>query len=183
MRRELQILLASDFFIILGFGMMMPIYALFVEEIGGSILEASGAWSAFAFTSGILMYMIGRWEDKKKHYEAMLVLGFIFKSIAYLGYFFVSNTAQLFMVQIVLGLGGAIGSPSYDALYSMFLQKGKYATQWGTWEAMNMIVSAVAAIIGGLVVHTYSFKTLFLLMFVSGVCGVIIASALLIKKS
>ena len=91
MNKFLKILLGADFFIILGMGMITPIYAIFVEQIGGSILDAGSAWAIFAFTSGILMYLIGRWEDRKRHYAKMLFFGYLLRSLAFLGYFFLSK--------------------------------------------------------------------------------------------
>jgi len=163
-------------------GMIGPIYAIFVEQIGGDILDASVAWAAFAFTSGILMYVIGRWEDRHKHYARMLVFGYLIRAFAFLGYFFVQNTYQLFGVQILLGLGGAISEPAYDTLYSTYLQKGKFATQWGMWEAMSMIVTAIAALIGGVIAQYYGFKPLFLIMFISGIAGALVSTTLLSAK-
>jgi len=183
MRKWLKILLAADFFLILGFGMITPIYAIFVEQIGGNILDASGAWAIFSFTSGILMYLIGKWEDKDKHYAKMLFIGYILRGVAFLGYFFVQNTYHLFGVQLILGLAGAVAIPSYDALYSKFLEKGKFAEEWSLWEGMNMIVGAVAALIGGAIASFFGFKILFLLMFLSAIIGAAIASILMAKEA
>ncbi|MBW2977162.1 MFS transporter [Candidatus Woesearchaeota archaeon] len=182
MKRWLKVLLTADFFALLAIGMITPIYAIFVEEIGGDILDASGAWALFAITSGILMYLIGKWEDRGKHYAGMLFFGYLLRSFAFLGYFFVQNTMQLFGVQIILGLSVAVTNPSYDALYSKCLQKGKYAAQWGAWEAMNMIVEAVAALIGGAIASYFGFKALFAVMFLSGIIGVGVSSVLITRK-
>ncbi len=182
MNRYLKILLGADFFILLAMGMIAPIYAIFVEEIGGSILDAGIAWAIFCLTSGILMYVIGRWSDKKKHYSRMLFFGYMLRSLAFLGYFFVQNTTHLFLVQILLGLSMAIATPSYDALYSEHLDKGRYATDWSLWESMNMITAAVAALVGSAIVNYFGFKTLFIIMFLSGVIGMIISSKLMLKS-
>ncbi len=183
MKKGLRILLAVDFFMLLGISMITPIYAFFVEQIGGDILAASGSWAVFAFTSGILMYLIGKWEDKKKHYAKMLFAAYMLRTFTFLGYLFVQNTLHLFGVQIMLGLSFAVSSPSYDALYSKYLDKGKYATEWGLWEGMNMVVTALAALIGGAIATYFGFKTLFIMMFASGVIGTIISSFLISKKN
>ncbi len=182
MRSLLKLLLAADFFALLGMGMITPIYAIFVEQIGGDILDASGAWAIYAFVSGILMYIIGKWEDRRKHYARMLLAGYLLRSLAFLSYFFVQNTIQLFGVQIILGLSLAVTTPSYDALYSKNLGKGRYATEWALWESMNMIVAAIAALIGGVIAGYFGFKTLFAIMFVSGIVGALISSVIMSRK-
>jgi len=181
MKKKLKILLAADSYLLLGTGMMIPVYAIFVERIGGDILDASWAWAIFSAVSGILMIIIGKWEDRNKHYERMLFFGFLLRSFAFFGYFFVSNTFQLFGTQILLGISMAMSGPAYDAMYSKNLDHGKFASEWGAWEAMNMIVAAVAAIIGGLIVTYFSFKALFIIMFIIGLIGTFF-SFLLLRK-
>lgn len=182
MKKWIKVLLAADFFILLAMGMIAPIYAIFVEQIGGDILDASGAWAAYALTSGILMFLIGKWGDYKKHYAKLLFFGYLLRAMAFLGYLFVENTMQLFAVQILLGLGLAMSLPTYDALYSTYLDRGKYATEWGLWEAMNMIVAALGALIGGAIANYFGFKILFVIMFIIGIIGVIFSSRLLFKN-
>lgn len=55
MKRGLRFLLIADTWATLAIGMLGPIYAIFVEEIGGDLLDASWAYFAFMITSGILM--------------------------------------------------------------------------------------------------------------------------------
>ena len=64
MRRILKILILSSFFINLAAGLFGPIYAIFVEEIGGDLLTAGTAYAIFAIASGSLIFMLGKWEDK-----------------------------------------------------------------------------------------------------------------------
>ena len=51
MRRGLKILLLADGTANLALGMIGPIYALFVEKIGGDILDAGWAYFAFMVSS------------------------------------------------------------------------------------------------------------------------------------
>ena len=53
MKKELKILLTAYCFSTFAFSMLSPIYAIFVEEIGGGILEASYAIAIFTFISGL----------------------------------------------------------------------------------------------------------------------------------
>jgi uncharacterized membrane protein len=62
MNRILKTLLFADSFSILALGMFGPIYAIFVERIGGYILDAGGAYAAFAIASGVFIFLISRRE-------------------------------------------------------------------------------------------------------------------------
>jgi MFS family permease len=167
---------------LMAIAMLTPIYAIFVQDIGGDILSASGAWALFTLTSGVLILLFGRLEDKasKKgiQHQKFITLGYFIRSLAFIGYFFVTNTFQLFAVQVLLGIGFAASIPAYDSLYSKFLSKGHYATEWSAWEGMNMIVAAIGAVIGGVIANFFGFKTLFLVMFTSSLIGLVISTFL-----
>lgn len=50
----LKVLLLSYALCSLALGMLGPVYAIFVEEIGRDILDAGSAWSIYMFTMGVL---------------------------------------------------------------------------------------------------------------------------------
>jgi predicted MFS family arabinose efflux permease len=186
MKKWLRYLLIADFFMLLAMWMLTPIYAIFVEEIGGDILAASSAWALFSLTSGVLIYFSGKWQDGLKKrgitHNKFISLGYLIRCIAFLGYFFVADKFQLFAVQVLLGIGVAASVPAFDSLYSKLLTKGRYASEWGAWEGMNMIVASIGAVIGGVVASYFGFKALFLVMFASSLIGFIISRGLPSKE-
>ena len=60
MHKQLKLFLVADGFYALAFGMLAPIYAVFVERIGGDILEAGTAWAIFMIVSGIGLLFLGK---------------------------------------------------------------------------------------------------------------------------
>ena len=58
-------------------GVLMPIYAIFVQRIGGDILEASGAISIFLFVSGLTTVLIHRSNWSQKHRIKLMVYGWL----------------------------------------------------------------------------------------------------------
>jgi len=179
MNRILKTLLGAESFYILAAGMFGPIYAIFVERIGGHILEAGGAYAAFSLAYGILIFFISRWEDHVKHQEKLIVIGYALGSVGILGYLFISAPIHLFIVQIVLGIAGAIGSPAYDSMYSKYLDRGKFASEWGMYESMEYIITAIAALAGAFIAAMFSFQYLFLIMFFFSLIGLFISLRLL----
>lgn len=173
-------LLLADTWATLALGMIGPIYALFVADIGGSILEASWAYFAMTFASGIMMYVFGKLEDKIEDKESMVVIGFFLCSVGCLSYFFVHDFITLIVTQVILGVSEAVLIPAYDALYSKYLENDKAASQWGDWEAMRFMITAIGAVTGGFIAKTFGFKALFLVM--AGVSLISIAVAVHLKK-
>src|SRR3989344_1320442 len=164
MKKELKILLITYCFSTFAFSMLSPIYAIFVEKIGGGVLEASYAISIFTFSSGVLIYLVSRLEDQFKHQEYLLSLGYLLNAIAFFLYLFVSKPVHLYFIEILFGVAIAVLSPVYDGLYSKNLDKGKYVSEWGDWEAVGYMISSISALSGGYLAAAYGFKTLFLTM-------------------
>lgn len=89
-----------------------------------------------------------------------------------LSYYFVYNQISLVITQVILGLAEAVQVPAYDALYSRYLDKNEAASEWGDWEAMRYIVTAIVAVIGGYMADSLGFRTLFLFMFMISLVSV-----------
>lgn len=168
--------------LILAVGLFGPIYAVFVERIGGDLITAGSAYGLFSVITGIMIFFVSKWEDRVKQQEKLILIGFCLSAIGFLGYLFVRATWQLFLVQIILGIAVAIREPAYDSLYSESLDRGKFASEWGLWEAMYYILGAFAATAGGILAKFYGFKTLFIIMFVLSLIGTFVSLAL-IKKT
>ncbi len=166
MNRILRYLLVAQGFWMLSVGLFGPIYAIFVSNIGGDVFEAGSAYAAFSLAAGFMIFFISRWEDHVKHKEKLILISHVIGAVGILGYMFVQNPIQLFLVQILLGLAGAIGSPAFDGLYSRYLDKGRFVSEWGLYETINYLVIGVSAIVGGLIAAVFGFQTLFMIMFV-----------------
>lgn len=144
--------------------MLVPIYAIYVEKIGGDILAASGAYAVFSLVYGVLMIFFGRLTDRVKESEYFIVAGFLLSGVGFFGYMVVQNPLQLFIVQAVLGIALALMTPAHDSLYTAHLDHGRFASEWGTWEAVYWITEGIAAFVGGLIVTYVSFDALFMFM-------------------
>jgi len=180
MRNGLKILILADAWANLALGMIGPIYAIFVEQIGGDILDVGWAYFAFTFTSGAVLYLISVWENKVLYKEKLVVIGYAVNTIGCLLYFFTSTQFMLLITQVVLGIGVALVSPAFDALYSHFVKTKEEASDWGAWEAMGYMVAAIASLLGSFVVSNFGFKYLFVCMTVASLFGATV-SLLLFK--
>ncbi len=182
MKKGIKILLLADFFAVLATGMIGPIYAIFVQDIGGDILDASWAYFAYMISCGIVLYLMGIWENKVKNKGLFVVAGYALNALGCLSYFFVGNQFQLVITQIILGLSQAVLSPVFDSLYSDFVNRKNKAREWADWEAMLYVTNAIAAIVGGYFVASFGFKNLFLVMFVVALLATLASTGMLKGK-
>lgn len=127
------------------------------------------------------MYALSKWEDHVNHLEKLIVISYAILAVATFSYLFIRNPLDLFIVQAFMGVGGAILSPAYGAMYSKSLDKGRFASEWGLWDSMTNMILAVAAITGGVITAFLGFAALFIIMGLIASCG-FVASAFLFRK-
>ena len=163
-RSALRILLGTNALILIAGATIAPIYALFVENIGGDLLDAGLTGSIYALAAGVTTLVSGRITDRIRESELIVVFGYAIMGIGYLLLILVHSIWTLFLVQALIGFAEAIYSPAFDALYSKHLDRGKAGRQWGTWESMNYFTLAAGAAIGGLIVNQFGFNLLFVIM-------------------
>jgi len=162
--RAIRILLVTNALILLASAMLGPIYAIFVEKIGGDLMDASIAGFLYAITAGLVTLLTGKFSDKVRHNDKIIIIGYTLIGSGFLLYQLVDSVFSLFAIQALIGLGEAIYSPAFDKLYSKHLDYGKSGAEWGSWESMNYFTAAFGAILGGLLVSNFSFSALFYAM-------------------
>lgn len=164
MKTSFKILLFADAITLFSGALLGPIYAIFVEKIGGDILDASIAFAIFSLVSGAIIFLIGRFEDRVKEQELLIAAGYLIIALGYFGYLVVQNPFHLFIVQAVIGFGMALELPAIDATYSKHLDHNRAAYNWGAWEGMNRLTLGAGALAGGLVATVFGFPILFISM-------------------
>jgi MFS family permease len=162
--KAIRVLLATNALILLASAMLGPIYAIFVEKIGGDLMDASIAGGLFAIAAGITTFLSGKYSDKTKENELVLVAGYLTIGFGFLLYIIANSIIFLFIAQIIIGFGDAIYSPAFDSIFTKHLNSHKSGKQWGAWEALNYFTTAIGAIIGGLVATKFGFTPLFIIM-------------------
>src|SRR3989344_4995621 len=159
--RPLRVLLATNAAVLFSGAMLAPIYAVYVEKIGGDLMDASLTSGVFALVSGIVSLAAGHYTDKTKQSELIIALGYVILGVGFFLYTMVGSVFSLFWVQVVVGFGYAISAPSYDAVYSKHLDGHKSGTQWAFWESMAYIPTAAGAIGGGFAASRLGFDAVF----------------------
>lgn len=162
--KALRLLLVTNGLVLLSGAMLGPIYALFVDGIGGDLLDASLTGGIFALAAGITSLISGKFADKLKRPEKIVTIGYFGMGVGFLMYMFVGSIYMLFLVQVVIGISEAIYSPAFDAIYSKHLAKTKRGREWGAWETINYFSIATGSMIGGIIAKGLGFNFLFWIM-------------------
>ncbi len=175
LNKALRILLMTNGMVLVAGAMLGPIYALFVEKMGGSLLDASFAGGIFALAAGLTTLVAGKFADGYKRDERIVAAGYSLMGLGFFLYLFADSVWFLFGVQALIGFAEAFYSPAFDAVYTKHITQKKAGREWGAWESLNYFSVAVGALAGGLIATNFGFKAIFVIM--SSLC---FASALYI---
>lgn len=181
-KKEALVLLRASFLAIFAMGLFGPLYAIFVQEIGGDILDVGIAYAIFSIATGLFILIFGTSKFFSSNIRLMVVSGYALWTIGYAGYFFVETPLQLFFVQIVLGIAGGILEPAWDSVYAAELEEAEASFHWSLWSGGQSLITGAAAFIGSFIVANYSFKLLFLIMSVFNLLSVLVSLGVLKKR-
>ena len=161
---KIKILISGSCMWRFGEGMFGPLFAVFAQRVGGSILDITWAWAVFLLVTGILVMIVGKVADTKRKREVLMVCGYALNALFTFTYLLVRTPAHLLMVQAGLGIAVALTGPTWAALYASHGDQKQKCYEWGLVDGISQIIMAAGIILGGLIVTYVSFTALFATM-------------------
>lgn len=160
----LRLLLISEGLALLAAAMFGPIQALFVERLGGSLLEASYAGAIFSLAAGITTLIAGHYADKHRQPKNIITLGYALMGVGFLLLTVVQTIWHLLLVQILIGIAYPFYTPAFNALYARHVNEKQAGFEWGLWDATDYFMAAFGALAGGVIAHFFGFGAIFVIM-------------------
>jgi len=162
----IRFLTLADMLIAGGFGLIVPIFAVYItDNIQSGTVEVVGiASTIFLLTKCLLQIAVGAIIDKyKSEYDDFfcLLAGSIIYSIIPLFYIFVTTPFQLYLAQFVYGLAAAFAYPTWMSIFTRHIDRDKEGVEWSIYATFTEFGMAIAASLGGFVAYRYGFKLLF----------------------
>ena len=183
MKQQLKILLYSNYFNIFAYSLLGPIYALFVLQVGGSAFHVGATWALYMFVAGLVAFYFSKIADHSgKNRRTFIITGYFLMALASLAFVFVDNLMQVYFVQFLTALGVGMLDSSWKASFAKYEDKGKEVQEWALFDGGDRILIALAAFLGGLFVTYFSFKVLFIIIFVIELIAAVF-SIKMIKKN
>lgn len=168
--KVIKILIVSDFFFQYGWGLLSPIFAIFIlenitrENPVEAVKVAGFAALAFWLVKSLLQIPIGQYLDKN-HGEKddfwFMFLGTLISGLVPFGYLMSSRPWHIYSFEILYAVTMAMVVPSWSAIFTRHIDKGKEAFEWGTRSTVLGFGVGIAGAIGGLLVAILGFKTVF----------------------
>ena len=114
-KRNLLVSSSMAFLIFLGFGLIIPLFPLYVEQLGGGGLEVGFLMASFMFTKAFLARPFGRLSDRIGRKRVIVSGMFLYAILAYL-FTLPGQWWGLIAVRIMQGTASAMVWPVGEAL-------------------------------------------------------------------
>jgi len=182
--KVIRVLIASDFLLQSGWGLIGPIFAIFItQQVKGGNLAAVGFIAAtYWVTKSIAQPFIAHFLDITKGEKDdfnFLVKGMFVANLIPLGYFFSTQIWQIFLLESIRGLAMACVVPTWSAIFTRHIDKGWEAFSWSIESTGIGFAAGFAGAIGGILASLLGFKVVFVLV---SVFGLISSSVLLLIR-
>ena len=138
-----------------------PLYAIFIETIDTDVFSVSLSWSVFLVATTIFMLFVRKYGDQLKETEYLLMAGYLLRALVWFAFPHISTLSVLIFLQVLLGLGEALGTPAYDAIFAEHLDENRHVKEYADWKLVSNLCGATAVLLGGLVVKNIGFSALF----------------------
>jgi len=183
LNKVIKYLVLSDLVFYTGWGLISPLFAIFVLEsiIGGSAFAVGMAAGINLIIRSLLRVPFGIYADKNQKIAYHLMLwGLFISAFIPIGYIFANSVWDIYILQAILGAVLAMSTAGWTAIYSRHLDKKKESTEWGIDAVAVGIGPGIAGMVGGTLITYFSFNLAFTLVAIIGLIGV--ALLLFIKK-
>jgi predicted MFS family arabinose efflux permease len=174
-----KILVWSDLVFWLGWGLIGPVFAIFILQNieGGSAAVAGFATAVYWILKSILRIPIGLFLDSfdgEKDDYWFMTGGLFVAALIPFGYIYASQPWHLYLLEAVHAAAMAMSLSGWSAIFSRHLDKGKEATEFGLDATAVGLGTGISGALGGLAVTYFSFRQVFAVTGFLGLLGALL---------
>ena len=178
-------LLISDLFVVTGFGLVEPIFGIYMNNAipnGNVAMVGIAAGIYLLVKSAVQIPFSWKVDANGARYAARwLFYGSLLVAVSPLMYIFAKDVYIIYLAQVISGIGAGVAYPAWLGLWSKYIDQGKESFQWSFYSTLIGVASAVAAPAGGFIADMYGFNALFIVMTVLALIGTFLT--LIIQRS
>lgn len=161
---SLKVLFFFNGIFIFAANLLGPLYAVYVGMLDKNIFSISTTWAVGLLATSVFTYVISKRGDFLKEKEYLLMGGFLIRAIAWFLFIGIGNIFHLILLQILLGIGEAAGSPAFNAIFAEHLDIGKHIKEYSQWAIYSNLLTAAGTVAGGFIASFFGFQWLFICM-------------------
>lgn len=160
--------------LMVGSGMIYSILALYISELGASIMHVGIIFTVGAFSGAVSSPLIGKLSDKIGRRKILLASMVMF-TFVFIFYAFAESFIDLYYIQVVEGLAWASLTVSAVTLISDITPKDRRGSAIGIYDATWYLGWIIGPSLGGFLAETYGFRQTFIVCSILMVIGVFLA--------
>lgn len=174
--RVIKVLIFSDFLLNAGWGLLGPIFAIFLTQQikGGDIKLAGFCAGTYWIVKSICQPFIAHHLDKN-HGEVddfyFLVSGYFLVSFVPIGYIFATLPWHVLGLQVIYALGMACAIPTWAGIFTRHIDKGRENFEWSLESTSLGFAAGVTGALGGLIASWIGFKLLLMAVSLFTLCS------------
>jgi len=181
MNRTLWTLLLSDVFLDVGFGLIDPILAIYLNnQISGATIVAIGfATTIFLITKVIVQLPFSKYADKldSSKKRLFIIIGTLLVTISPIILIFATDIKHVYLAEFIHGVGSGIATAVWLGLWSRNLDKKREGFQWSFYQSFTAASFAISAAIGATLAQFFGFRITFIIVSV-----LVLASGLILFR-
>ncbi len=149
-------------------GFLMPIFAIFiVQKIAPGELKVAGfAIAIYWLTKSIIQVPLSRYLDKlrgEKDDLLALIVGTLIFALVPLLYIFINNKYELYLVQVMLALGGALFVIPWFSIFTRHVDKFRIGFEWSINSSALGFGLVISTALGGFLADKFGFNSVFIM--------------------
>ncbi len=173
LNKVIKTLIFSDFLLQSGWGLIGPIFAIFITQqiYGGSLVAVGFIAATYWFFKSAVQPFIAHFLDVKKGEKddfKFLIYGLFLANLIPLVYIFSSQLWHIFLLEAIRGTAMACVVPSWSGIFTRHINKGWEAFSWSIESTGVGFAAAFSAAFGGMLAAFLGFKAVFFLVGVFG---------------
>ncbi len=177
--RVIRYFVFSDLLFFAGWGLIGPIFAIFISsEVASANIAVVGVavaiyWLTKSFIQIPLSIFLDRHKGEKDDFY-VLIAGLVLAGTASMSFLLVKDIIGLYMVVFLQGVAFGLYTPAWSAIFSRHLDADNCSLDWSLDSTAIGIGSGIAAFAGGMIASAWGFPAVFLATSVLSFTSVII---------
>jgi len=169
----IKALILSDFLLQSGWGLIGPIFAIFItEQIKGGSLVTVGLivatyWIVKSVVQPFIAYYLDIIKGERDDFK-FLFAGLLVANLVPLGYLLATEVWHIFLLEFIRAVAMACAVPTWAAIFTRHIDKGWEAFSWSIHSTSFGLASGFAAAFGGIIATFIGFKIIFVLVSLFG---------------
>ncbi len=166
LNKLVKYLVLSDLVLLAGWGLIEPIFSIFVlESIRGATLVTVGLSAAIYWILRSLIQLplaefLDRSEGEKDDFY-MMIVGLMIASFSAILFIFVREVWQLYLVQSLHAVGIAFYAVAWPGIFSRHLDRDKVSFEWALDSVAISIGAGISGFFGGVIAANFGFPAVF----------------------